>query len=61
MLDDLHHTLSEIFDRCKEGGMELPWIMCVVSPNGSIVATRVSGDGTPGEVLAKHYDHLPGG
>src|SRR5262249_21994440 len=52
----LGDTLIEIYDQCEERGMELPFIVCSVSPNGSALVLRVKGDGSPADVLAEHFE-----
>jgi len=49
-------VLEEIFERCHEQGMELPWIVCLVSPNGCTTVMRINAKGMPGEVLAEHLE-----
>jgi hypothetical protein len=48
--------MVEIFERCSERGFVLPWIVCSVSPNGSVCVTRIHGSGKAGECLAEHYE-----
>jgi len=39
---------------CREDGMVMPFIVCAVSPNGSVAVSRVgSGDVKP---IAEHYE-----
>src|SRR5215831_4644414 len=39
---------------CRHDGMVMPFIVCAVSPNGSVVVSRVgSGDAEP---LVEHYE-----
>ena len=53
---DLDETLQEVFERCHEQGMELPWIVCLVSPNGCTMVMRINAKGMPGNVLAEHLE-----
>ena len=56
-MNELRAMITEILERCISMEMETPFIMWGVSPNGSRIAIRVEGDGTPGEVLAEHYEN----
>ena len=53
---DLDETLQEIFGQCHEQGMELPWIVCLVSPNGCTMVMRINAKGMPGDVLAEYLE-----
>jgi len=55
MVDLLEH-LSEALEACVERGMQLPFIMCAISPNGSVLNMRVHGGGIDPDVLAEHYE-----
>ena len=59
-VNDLTAMIREILERCDGMGMEPPLIMCAISPNGNVLAIHVKGDGTPGEVLAEHYESAQG-
>ena len=51
---DLTNSIAVFIRECRKGGMVMPFIVCAVSPNGSVVVTRVgSGDAEP---LAEHYE-----
>ncbi len=60
-MDDLNASKSDLTDfigtvirRCSEDGMVMPFIVCAVSPNGSVIVSRVgSGDLEP---LAEHHE-----
>jgi GTP cyclohydrolase II len=49
-------TLQEVFERCHEQGLELPWIVCLVSPNGCTTVMRIHSKEMPGDVLAEHLE-----
>jgi len=55
-MDELKEALLEIWRPCEEQGMQLPFITCAVSPNGSVLAVRVNGDGSGADTLAEHYE-----
>jgi len=55
-VNDLTATIREILERCVGMEMQTPFIMCAVSPNGSVLAMRVEGDGSAGEPLAEHSE-----
>jgi hypothetical protein len=50
--DFLHNALKN----CLEEGMPLPFIVCVVSPNGSAAVLRFTKPGVPMETLTKHIE-----
>jgi hypothetical protein len=35
---------AKIMERCNQQGMRLPYILCFISPNGSILTARMSLD-----------------
>ena len=50
---DLLERLNEIFGRCLETELKLPWILWAVSPaSGRTAVLRIHGAGKPYEVLA---------
>jgi hypothetical protein len=53
---DLTEWLREALDTCIERGMQLPFIVCSISPNGSVVCMRVHGMGRDPDILAEHYE-----
>jgi uncharacterized protein (DUF302 family) len=55
-MEDFDETLNEIFERCDQQGMELPWIVCLVSPNGCTMVMRITAKGMPSDVLAEHLE-----
>ena len=56
-MDDLGTIINEILAGCADREMQPPFIMCSVSPNGSVYVVRVKGDGTPPETLAQHFEN----
>jgi hypothetical protein len=51
---DLKNFIGSVIRQCCNDGMIMPFIVCAVSPNGSVVVSRVgSGDAEP---LAEHYE-----
>jgi hypothetical protein len=55
-MEDLDETLQEVFERCHEQGLELPWIVCLVSPNGCTTVMRIRDKEMSGDVLAEHSE-----
>jgi hypothetical protein len=55
-MDELSDYVVEIFDKCEERGMQVPFIVCAVSPNGSVVCARVYRDGGGPDILAEHFE-----
>ena len=57
MQDDepLMNAFSEVFAHCEARGMKQPLIICIVSPNGSVIALRCVSGNAP-EVLAEHNE-----
>jgi hypothetical protein len=53
---DLGAMLGEAFNECHERGMQLPFVACSASPNGSVLAMRVHGFGKSNELLAQHFE-----
>ena len=51
---DLTDCIAAVIRECRHDGMVMPFIVCAVSPNGSVVVSRVgSGDAEP---LVEHYE-----
>jgi hypothetical protein len=55
-MDELSDYVVEIFDKCEQRGMQVPFIVCAVSPNGSVVCARVYRDGGGPDILAEHFE-----
>jgi hypothetical protein len=53
---DLKEVVTEAFDQATEKGMKLPFLLCAISPNGSVIVLRVRGDGSSPDVLAEHIE-----
>jgi len=54
---DFSVMLSEIFVECEVRGMKLPFVVCAVRPNGSVIALRVHGyDGKDPDILVEHTE-----
>jgi hypothetical protein len=58
-MEELTDHLREGLNNCLERGMSPPFILCGVSPNGSICCMRCPLDGATPEMLADHNE-LPG-
>lgn len=52
---DLTNRINEMFKRCEEEGMVFPVIVCTISPNGSVLASRIDNFGCA-KVLAQHSE-----
>jgi hypothetical protein len=51
---DLTKFMASVIRECRDDGMVMPFIVCAVSPNGSVAVSRVgSGDLEP---LAEHHE-----
>src|SRR5262249_3592551 len=51
---DLTNFIATVIRECRDDGMVMPFIVCAVSPNGSVAVSRVgSGDVEP---LVEHYE-----
>jgi|tagenome__1003787_1003787.scaffolds.fasta_scaffold18504069_2 hypothetical protein len=55
-MDDLSATIAEVLQECLDRGMQLPFIVCSASPNGSVLALRFSAAGDDPDILAEHYE-----
>jgi hypothetical protein len=53
--NELANVIGEVLGECTARGMELPFIVCSASPNGSVLAVRCNSDDEP-DVLAEHYE-----
>jgi hypothetical protein len=53
--ESLTPRLIEALDACVDRGMQLPFIVCVASPNGSVLCMRFN-DGAEPDKLAEHYE-----
>jgi len=54
MKDELAEHLAGILSACEERGMQLPFIFCAASRNGSVVCIRMAAD--EDTVLAQHFE-----
>jgi hypothetical protein len=53
---DVARTIADTIDECLAKGMKPPVIVCVVSPNGSVLVVRFSETGAEPDVLAEHFE-----
>jgi hypothetical protein len=53
--DDLTNRMNEMFKRCEKEGMVFPLITCTISPNGSVLASRMDSIGCA-KILAQHSE-----
>jgi hypothetical protein len=54
--NNLTAFMVEGLERCLEKGMQLPFIICAISPNGSAYVGRFSGPGESPETLTQHIE-----
>jgi hypothetical protein len=54
VMEELQDLIDTALQKCGERGMRPPFIMCVISPNGSILALRATG--TEVDHLAEHFE-----
>jgi hypothetical protein len=52
---DLTNRINEMFERCEKEGMVFPLIMCTISPNGSVLASRMDSIGSA-KILTQHSE-----
>ena len=55
MDDDLKELIAEVLEECERRGLCLPLILCGISPNGSIIGVRLTGEGSA-QTLAEHFE-----
>jgi hypothetical protein len=55
MDDDLKELITEVLEECERRGLCLPFILCGISPNGSIISVRLTGEGSA-QILAEHFE-----
>jgi hypothetical protein len=53
-MDELSEVIREVLRQCVQQGMQPPLILCVVSPNGSVMVMRT--DGEHPEILTEHIE-----
>ena len=56
MIDDITSQIAGAFEACLKKGMQLPFVLCVASPNGSVLAARFTAPGTAMKFLATHEE-----
>lgn len=54
-MEELQELLVEALRQCVDNGMKLPLIVCAVSSNGSVLATRIN-EGREPDTLAQHFE-----
>jgi hypothetical protein len=53
-MEELTQHLGPILQQCDNQEMQVPFILCAASPNGSVMAMRTDGENS--DVLAEHYE-----
>ena len=56
MMEELSSHVIDALEDCLERGMQPPFVMCAVSANGSVSATRLVSPETEMETLAEHFE-----
>jgi hypothetical protein len=54
-MEELQEHFVEILRQCIDNGMKLPFILCAISPNGSVLVTRIN-EGRGPDTLAQHFE-----
>jgi hypothetical protein len=54
-MESLQQLIVDVMNQCIENGMRPPFIVCAVSSNGSVLATRISEWREP-DTLAQHFE-----
>jgi hypothetical protein len=52
----LTEILTALIERADDDGMRLPYILCAISPNGSLTIGRFNAPGVDPDMLAEHYE-----
>jgi hypothetical protein len=55
-MEALANYLADILDRCIQSGMQMPFILCAASPNGSVPCVRFNQPGEAPDQLAEHFE-----
>jgi hypothetical protein len=55
-MKELEANIVAVLRQCIDNGMKLPFIVCVISPNGSVLVTRANKGREP-DVLAHHIEN----
>ena len=55
VMDKLSETLRDVLMVCIQKEMQLPFIVCAISPNGSVYCIRCNAEAEP-EMLARHVE-----
>ena len=55
-MQEVSARFLEIFDACVEQGMQVPFIVCFASRNGSVLCVRVTGEERAADVLAERFE-----
>jgi len=56
MLEEIREHLAEAMNHCIALGMKPPFILCAVSPNGSVIVMRFN-EGRDPDPLAQHFEN----
>jgi hypothetical protein len=53
---DLSEAITEVLQECIARGMQSPFVVSAMSPNGSVTAFRFLGPSEEMETLAEHFE-----
>jgi hypothetical protein len=53
---DVISIIAEFLGECVARGMQLPFIACGMSPNGSVLALRFTSRDSDPDILAENYE-----
>jgi hypothetical protein len=54
-MEAISEHLAEVLKTCIERGMQLPFVLCAASPNGSVLCVRFNDSAGP-DTLAEHFE-----
>lgn len=55
MEEELQEHFVDMLKQCIDNGMTLPFIVCAISSNGSVLVTRIN-EGRGSDTLAQHFE-----
>jgi hypothetical protein len=55
-VEELQEYFVEVLTQCTDNGMALPFIVCAISTNGSVLVVRINGGHGPDTTLAQHFE-----
>jgi hypothetical protein len=55
-MEELQEQLAEVLRQCIDNGLNLPFVVCSVGVNSSVLVIRVN-DGRGPDTLAEHFEN----